>query len=57
MLAGLILASILAGTPSLALSVAAGHPPLFSLMAYSLAGCCGVLLFALRSARVTASHG
>lgn len=47
MLAGIVVASILTGTLSLAVSVLSGHPPLVWPLAYMGAGLCGMLAFLL----------
>jgi uncharacterized membrane protein YuzA (DUF378 family) len=47
MLAGLVIASILSGGLSLAVSVLAGHSLLISRIAYIAAGICGMFGFAL----------
>ncbi len=44
-LAGVILSAIMAGSFSLAISILSGHPPLVSLLIYSLSGSCGILAF------------
>jgi hypothetical protein len=50
-LAGSVLAGIASGVAGMMVSVAYGHPPAVSLLLYSLSGCCGMMAFALMSAR------
>lgn len=44
MIAGMVVSSVLAGLASLLMSVLAGHPPIYWLFAYCLAGFCAFLL-------------
>lgn len=48
-LVGSVLAGIVAGFASLAVSLAVGHPLIIAVLLYSLAGCCGMMAFALQS--------
>ncbi|MEZ5798325.1 MAG: hypothetical protein R3D63_13045 [Paracoccaceae bacterium] len=48
MLAGFVLSAIFWGGAGLSVAMLSGHPPLIALLYYSLAGFCGVLLFALQ---------
>jgi hypothetical protein len=52
MLAGVVLSAVLAGCASLAVSILSGHPPIVSLLFYSLAGCAG--LFRRATSRIDA---
>lgn len=45
MLPGVVLSAVTGGSLGLLASVLSGHPPVVTLLSYSLAGCCGVLAF------------
>ena len=47
MMGGILFSAVGAGVISLGVSVLSGHPVLVSLAFYSLAGCCGMLAYAL----------
>lgn len=45
MLPGVVFSAVTGGSLGLLASVLSGHPPVVTLLSYSLAGCCGVLAF------------
>ena len=48
-LAGVVLSSVLAGSFGVVMSILSGHPPVLSLLLYSLSGVCGALAFVWRA--------
>ncbi|WP_225027985.1 hypothetical protein [Xinfangfangia pollutisoli] len=49
MMGGILFSAVGAGVLSLGVSLLSGHPLLVSLGLYSLAGCCGILAYALQT--------